>query len=346
MAEGGADESSELTHVKGNENIDNKNEEQPKTPQLTIMVIGKTGVGKTRLIFSLLDKKVANTLGSALPIKYSTIVEYTGTVYGIPVTFYDTIGLGDLELKDKVLMTEFKKKMSECRDRFIVLICQRFTDRFDDSVKQFAKLLGRYFKNDYTIWKNCILVLTHADIYRLENCDDDDDEEEGFSHELKMKIHMQEWARKFELTLKKHNVPEAIIMNMPVCAAGIKKNIAIHITNNWMKTLMATCLERQQGFQSAYRMKRQSIQTAVCLSVAAESAFGAVAIPVVGIPIGALIGALVGINISNDTSEKVIHDKERKKFHDKKIEELTKTKEEDQDIKHPVEKGKLIKLRL
>ena len=352
MAEGGADESSELTHVKGNENIDNKKEEQPKTPQLTIMVIGRTGVGKSTLINSLVNKKVAKARESIHPTNHDTIEEHTGTVCDIPVMFCDTRGLGDPQLKNKDLMTKFKKKMSECPDRFVVLICQRFTDKFDDSVERFAELLGRYFKNDYTIWKNCILVLTQANMYRPEDCDDDDDDHDDVGkysqeeYKLKMEIRMEEWAKKIEVILKKHNVPEAIIMNMPVCAAGIKKNIAIHITDNWMKTLMATCLERQQGFQSAYRMKRQSIQTAVCLSVAAESAFGAVAIPVVGIPIGALIGALVGINISNDTSEKVIHDKERKKFHDKKIEELTKTKEEDQDIKHPVEKGKLIKLRL
>ena len=302
-------------------------EQAAKNPQLTIMIIGRTGVGKSTLINSLLGKKVAKAEDSIEPSNHDTIEEHTGTVCGIPVMFCDTRGLGDPKLKNKVLMTEFKKKMSECCDRFIVLICQRFTDKFDDSVERFAELLGRYFKNDYTIWKNCILVLTQANKYD-PNDDDDDDEEEGFSHELKMKIHMQEWARKFELTLKKHNVPEAIIMNMPVCAAGNRKKIALHITNNWKETLMDTCLERQQGFQSAHQMKRQSIQTAVYFSAAAGGAVGAAVIPVVGIPIGVLIGAAVGRKISNDTSEKVIGDKERKGFRDRKIEELTKTKED------------------
>lgn len=356
MAEGGTDESFKLTHVEENENIEEDNEEQPETPkqpetpQLTIMVIGKTGVGKSTLINSLLGEKKAKAGDSIEPSDHATIVEHTGTVCGIPVTFYDTRGLGDPQLKDKELMTKFKKKMSECRDRFIVLICQRFIDKFDDSVERFAELLGRYFKNDYTIWKNCILVLTQANKYDPDddyNEDDNkDDKKEEASHQLKMKIRMEEWAKKIEVILKKHNVPEPLIINMPVCVAGNRKKIALHITHNWKETLMATCLERQQGFQSPHQMKKQSIIVAVCLSAAAGGAVGAAAIPLVGIPIGILIGALVGKIISDDTSEKVIYNKERKKFHDKKVEELTYTKEEDQDIKHPVEKGKLIKLRL
>ena len=116
---------------------------------------------------------------------------------------------------------------------------------------------------------------------------------------------------------------------MPVCVAGNRKKIALHVTDNWKQTLMATCIQRQQGFQSAHKMKKQSIKTAVYTSAFAGGAVGAAAIPVVGIPIGALIGALVGRKISNDTLKKVIDSKERKEYRDKKIDELTKTKKED-----------------
>ena len=282
--------------------------------ELNIFLIGRTGVGKSTLIDSLLDKRVTKGRDIIQPANHDTIEEHTGIVCGIPVTFYDTRGLGDSQLKNKDLMTKFKKKMSECPDRFVVLICQRFTDKFDDSVERFAELLGRYFKNDYTIWKNCILVLTQANKYDPDDDDDDDEDDnkdekkEEASYELKIKILMQEWARIFESTFKKHKVPEALIMNMPVCVAGNRKKIALHVTDNWKETLMVTCLERQQGFQSAHQMIKQSKKTAIYPSAAAGGAVGA-AISLVGIPIGASIGAAVGRKISNYTSKKVIGEK-------------------------------------
>ena len=249
------------------------------SPPLHIMIVGNVGVGKSTLINSMLGKETAKVSDDIEPTRHNTIEEHTGTVCGTPVVFYDTRGLGDPKLKNKELIKKFKQKLDECGDRLRVLICQRFTEKFDDSVNRFAELLAKYFKNHYSIWKNCILVLTKANKYDPD--DDDESDENDMSDisredvlKLKMKIRMENWAIKFQLCLKKYNVPEEIIMNMPVCVAG-KKKVKLPLTDNWIELIMHHCLSRVKHFHSTRRMEWEplSVQQLVVLLELLHSQF-------------------------------------------------------------------------
>uniref|UniRef100_A0A1X7TLB8 G domain-containing protein n=1 Tax=Amphimedon queenslandica TaxID=400682 RepID=A0A1X7TLB8_AMPQE len=301
------------------------------SPPLHIMIVGNVGVGKSTLINSMLGKEAATVSDDIEPTRHNTIEEHTGTVCGTPVVFYDTRGLGDPKLKNKELIKKFKQKLDECGDRLRVLICQRFTEKFDDSVNRFAEILAKYFKNHYSIWKNCILVLTKANKYDPDDDESDENDMSNNSREevlkLKMKIRMKNWAIKFQLCLKKYNVPEEIIMNMPVCVAG-KKKVELPLTDNWIESIMKDCLSRVKHFHSTHRMEWESQKMGATVGATVGGAFGGLALPLIGIPFGATIGILIGNEMAKRSFQRAVSDTEEKEFHERKRDELI-TKEKD-----------------
>ncbi|CAJ1933755.1 unnamed protein product [Sphenostylis stenocarpa] len=135
--------------------------QEPLDFSCTIMVLGKTGVGKSATINSIFDEVKFNT--SAFNMGTKKVQDVVGTVQGIKVRVIDTPGLlpswSDQRSNEKILLSvkHFIKKTPPD----IVL----YLDRLDMQSRDFSDMpLLRTITDIFgpSIWFNAIVVLTHA----------------------------------------------------------------------------------------------------------------------------------------------------------------------------------------
>ncbi|XP_004500736.1 translocase of chloroplast 120, chloroplastic [Cicer arietinum] len=127
----------------------------------TIMVLGKTGVGKSATINSIFDEVKFNT--DAFHMGTKKVQDVVGTVQGIKVRVIDTPGLlpswSDQRHNEKILLSV--KRFIKKTPPDIVL----YLDRLDMQSRDFSDMpLLRTITDIFgpSIWFNAIVVLTHA----------------------------------------------------------------------------------------------------------------------------------------------------------------------------------------
>ncbi|XP_052192890.1 translocase of chloroplast 120, chloroplastic-like [Diospyros lotus] len=135
--------------------------QEPLDFSCTIMVLGKTGVGKSATINSIFDEVKFGT--DAFQLGTKKVQDVVGTVQGIKVRVIDTPGLlpswSDQRHNEKILQSV--KRFIKKTPPDIVL----YLDRLDMQSRDFSEMpLLRTITEIFgpSIWFNAIVVLTHA----------------------------------------------------------------------------------------------------------------------------------------------------------------------------------------
>ena len=141
---------------------------------IQIIVVGKTGAGKSALINSIIDleKEIAKEGGGSNPCS-ETVQKYycSNVVPGVNVTVIDTPGLQDIHQQEQSYIQEMKSK---CGDVTLVLYCMKMIDyRLTNDDKVAMQKLHQAFGPKF--WERVVFVLTFAN---KENCEQRDSRDE------------------------------------------------------------------------------------------------------------------------------------------------------------------------
>ena len=125
-----------------------------------ILVIGRTGVGKSTLINNLLGKDVA-TVGHKLQSETPKVYPHEYSVEGVPIVVYDTPGLGDVKGEESERRhLDIMKGLLARGKIHLVVYCFQMTET--EMKSSLVGTLHKYHEIGVD-WRQSIIALTFAD---------------------------------------------------------------------------------------------------------------------------------------------------------------------------------------
>ena len=211
-----------------------------KSKSLRILIFGKTGTGKSSLINTLFDEKVARE-GRNLHSETKVVESFTKTmtviVNDVRVTLWDTPGLKDPSSDGEKTINEIKENCLPDVDLFVY--CAKFNETRlgQDDVDCIHDITSAF---GGAIWKRALFALTFANETRVPPSSQATLQEHFLSREAEWKEALHQVVQD---NVKPEEMPIGKIQSIPVVPTGYRGR-PLPGDREWFTDFWAACLLR------------------------------------------------------------------------------------------------------
>ena len=200
---------------------------------VNVLVIGKTGVGKSSLINGVVGKEVAQEGGTLDPCT-QTVKCYSFQYRGVSITIWDAPGLLNGLDKDDEYVRDILNRGSHKSDLF--WYCARLDDtRFRredyDAIRRLTIGLGK------DIWKHAVFVMTFANrvmappVLKVQKLTPDERKKRNLDY---FKSRLMQWHAKLSQAVVEAGVDSKVVAGIPIVPVGYDKEYPLPDRDEWL----------------------------------------------------------------------------------------------------------------
>ncbi|KAK2862954.1 hypothetical protein Q5P01_002487 [Channa striata] len=261
-------------------------------PNTRIVLLGKTGVGKSSLVNTIFGEQVF-AVGHSINSETTTCQTKTGFVNGRNITVIDIPGLFDTQRSEEELKPEIVRCITECAPGPHAFLIVLKVEKFTEHEKAVIDKICQYFSEE--VLKYSTIVFTHGD-----QLDEDQTIEDFISqHEFFIELVQKCGGRCHVVDNKYWNIPRDEYRSNQFQVEELLKTIDKTVLANnggcyTNEMLQAVETEIQQD-EELIRQSSENMSEEEIRRQARDRADKKLMIKLVGVTTGALLGALLGV---------------------------------------------------